>query len=62
MIKEIHKWTVRMLFRAKVIRPVMVDDVSKDVQTVPDTDVVDPSLLDDTSAVSDNMFENAENC
>lgn len=62
MIKEIHKWTVRMLFRAKVIRPVMVDDVSKDVQTVPDTDVVDPSLLDDTSAVSDNMSENAENC
>lgn len=62
MIKEIHKWTVRMLFRAKVIRPVMVDDVSEDVQTVPDTDVVEPSLSDDISAVSDNMSENAENC
>ena len=62
MIKEIHKWTVRMLFRAKVIRPVMVDDVSEYVQTVSDTDVVDPSLSDDTSAVSDNMSENAENC
>ena len=61
MIKEIHKWTVRMLFRAKVIRPVMVDDVADEVQTVPDTDVVDPSLLDDTSAVSDNMAENVEN-
>lgn len=61
MIKEIHKWTVRMLFRAKVIRPVMVDDVADEVQTVPDTDVVDPSLSDDTSAVSDNMAENAEN-
>ena len=60
MIKEIHKWTVRMLFRAKVIRPVMVDDV-EDVQTVPDTDVVDPSLSDDTSTVSDNMAENVEN-
>lgn len=58
MIKEIHKWTVRMLFRAKVIRPVMVDDVADDVQTVPDTDVVDPSLSEDTSAVSDNMAEN----
>lgn len=62
MIKEIHKWTVRMLFRAKVIRPVMVDDVADDVQTVPDTDVVDPSLSEDTSLVSDNMAENAENC
>ena len=61
MIKEIHKWTVRMLFRAKVIRPVMVNDVADEVQTVPDTDVVDPSLSDDTSAVSDNMAENAEN-
>lgn len=61
MIKEIHKWTVRMLFRAKVIRPVMVDDVADEVQTVPDTDVVDPSLSDDTSAVSDNMAENVEN-
>lgn len=61
MMKEIHKWTVRMLFRAKVIRPVMVDDVADEVQTVPDTDVVDPSLSDDTSAVSDNMAENAEN-
>ena len=61
MIKEIHKWTVRMLFRAKVIRPVMVDDVADEVQTVPDTDVVDPSLSEDTSAVSDNMAENAEN-
>lgn len=61
MIKEIHKWTVRMLFRAKVIRPVMVDDVADEVQTVPDTDVVDPSLLDDTSAVLDNMAENVEN-
>lgn len=63
MIKEIHKWTVRMLFRAKVIRPVMVDDVEdvEDVQTVPDTDVVDPSLSEDTSAVSDNMAENVEN-
>lgn len=61
MIKEIHKWTVRMLFRAKVIRPVMVDDVADEVQTVPDTDVVDLSLSDDTSAVSDNMAENAEN-
>jgi preprotein translocase subunit SecA len=62
MIKEIHKWIVRMLFRAKVIRPVMVDDVSENVQTVPDTDVVDPSLSDDTSAVLDNMSENSENC
>ena len=62
MLKEIHKWPVRMLFRAKVISPVLVADVSTDVQTVSDTDVVDPSLLDDTSAVSDNMFENAENC
>lgn len=62
MIKEIHKWTVRMLFRAKVIRPVMVDDVSENVHTVPDTDVVDPSLSDDISAVSDNMSENVENC
>lgn len=61
MIKEIHKWTVRMLFRAKVIRPVMVDDVADEVQTVPDTDVVDPSLSEDTSAVSDNLAENAEN-
>ena len=61
MIKEIHKWTVRMLFRAKVIRPVMVDNVADEVQTVPDTDVVDPSLSEDTSAVSDNMAENAEN-
>lgn len=61
MIKEIHKWTVRMLFRAKVIRPVMVDDVADEVQTVPDTDVVDPSLSENTSAVSDNMAENAEN-
>ena len=61
MIKEIHKWTVRMLFRAKVIRPVMVDDVADEVQTVPDTDVVDSSLSDDTSAVLDNMAENAEN-
>ena len=63
MIKEIHKWTVRMLFRAKVIRPVMVDDVEEveDVQTVPDTDVVDPSLSEDISAVSDNMAENVEN-
>ena len=61
MIKEIHKWTVRMLFRARVLRPVMVDDVADEVQTMPDTDVVDPSLSDDISAVSDNMAENAEN-
>lgn len=61
MIKEIHKWTVRMLFRAKVIRPVMVDDVVDEVQTVPDTDVVDPSLSDDTSTTADNMAENVEN-
>ena len=39
----------------------MVDDVADEVQTVPDTDVVDPSLSEDTSAVSDNMAENAEN-
>ncbi len=61
MIKEIHKWTVRMLFRARVIRPVMVDDASEPVQTVPDMDVVDPSLSDDTLTTADNMAENAEN-
>lgn len=66
MIQEIHKWTVRMLFRAKVLRPVMVDDVPEDVQTIPDTDVVDQSLSsndkDTKAAVSDEMIENAENC